>query len=116
MSKKILSVGFEFPGNAAEYVSLTSNRSLLDADIIIFQPAMRQHYDSYDAFQGKPKLSESDSFRAVEDAAHWRSELNAAFDAGKTIVIYLSELEEYYIYIRVNKPTLEQVEAELLLI
>lgn len=98
MSKKILSVGFEFPGNAAEYVPLTSNRSLLDADIVIFQPAMRQHYNSYDAFKGRPKLSESDSFKAAEDAAHWRSELNAALDAGKTIIIYLSELEEYYIY------------------
>jgi hypothetical protein len=59
---------------------------------------MTHHYDSYEAFQGKPKLSESDSFRAVEDAAHWRSELKAAFDAGKTIIIYLSKLEEYYIY------------------
>ena len=98
MSKRILSVGFNFPGNEAEYVPLTSDRSLLDADIIVFQPEMESHYSSYDAFQGKPKLSETDSFRAVEDAAHWRSELKAAFDAGKTIIIYLSKLEEYYIY------------------
>jgi hypothetical protein len=98
MSKKILSVGFEFPGNVAEYVPLKSDRSLLDADIIVFQPRMQYHYNSFDAFQGKPKLSESDSFRAVEDSAHWRSELKAAFDEGKTIIIFLSKLEEYYIY------------------
>lgn len=98
MSKKILSVGFEFPGNAAEYVSLKSDRSLLDADIIIFQPEIKNHYSSYEAFQGKPQLTEHDSFRAVEDAAHWRTELKAALDAGKTVIIYLSKLEEYYIY------------------
>ena len=98
MSKKILSVGFEFPGNVAEYVPLKSDRSLLDADIIVFQPKMQSQYSSFDAYQGKPLLGQSDSFMAVEDSAHWRSELKAAFDAGKTIIIFLSTLEEYYIY------------------
>jgi hypothetical protein len=98
MAKKILSVGFEFPGNAAEYVSLKSDRSLLDADIIVFQPKIQYQYRSSGVYQGKPNLSESDSFRVVEDSAHWRSELKAAFDEGKTIIIFLSRLEEYYIF------------------
>lgn len=98
MPKKILSVGFEFPGNAAEYVPLTSDRSLLDADIIVFKPSMASHYTSSETRQGKPLLGEHDSFRAVEDAAHWHSELKASFDVGRTIVVYLSKLEEYYIH------------------
>jgi hypothetical protein len=98
MSKKIFSVGFEFPGDAAEYIPLTSDRSLLDADIIVFEPSMASHYMSFESCQGKPLISEHDSFRMAEDAAHWRSELRAAYDAGKTIIIYLSELEEYYIH------------------
>lgn len=98
MPKKILSVGFEFPGNATEYVPLTSDRSLLDADVIVFEPSMASHYRSYETHQGKPLLGEHDSFRAVKDAAHWRSELKAAFDAGRTIIVYLSKLEEYYVH------------------
>lgn len=98
MPKNILSVGFEFPGNAAEYVPLTSDRSLLDADIIIFEPLMESQYEYFETFQGKPRLDDHDSFQVVEDAAHWRSELKAAFEAGRTIIIYLSKLEEYYIY------------------
>ena len=44
MVKKIISVGFEIPGNVAEYVSLRSNRSLLDADIVVFQPSIKGEY------------------------------------------------------------------------
>jgi len=47
--------------------------------------------------QGKPRLTEHASFEVVNDAAHWRSELQNAFNAGKTILIYLSELQEYFI-------------------
>jgi hypothetical protein len=98
MAKRIFSVGFEFPGDAAEYIPLSSDRSLLDADIIVFEPSMASNYLSDKTYRGKPLINEHDSFRMEEDAAHWRSELKAAFDAGKTIIIYLSELEEYYIH------------------
>jgi len=98
MPKKVISVGFEFPGNAAEYIPFNSDRSLLDADIIVFQPAMRSQYSAYDSYKGKPLFDEHDSFKAVEDASHWLSELKNAFDAGKTIIIYLSKLEEFHVH------------------
>jgi hypothetical protein len=98
MTKRILSVGFEFPGGVVEYVPIKSGRSLLDADIIVFAPKMEHEYYSYDNYQGKPLLSDDDSFKANEHAAHWRSELKAAFNAGRTIIVYLTKLEEYYVH------------------
>lgn len=97
MAKKIISVGFEIPGNVVESVSLRSNRSLLDADIVVFQPSMKGEYLAPRHYQGKPRLSEHDSFQVVKDASHWRSEIQTAFNSGKTIFIYLSELQEYFV-------------------
>jgi hypothetical protein len=97
MAKKIISVGFEIPGGVAESVSLRSNRSLLDADIVVFSPQMGGEYYISHSHQGKPRLGESDSYKVVGDAAHWRSELQMAFNAGKTIIIYLTELKEYFV-------------------
>ncbi len=67
-----------------------SDQTLLDADIIVFQPAIAP-YVSYEGYQGKPLLSESASFRAKEVLAHWRTELKAAFDAGKIVVVFLAK-------------------------
>lgn len=97
MAKKIISVGFEIPGGVAEYVPLRSNRSLLDADIVVFTPRISSEYYTSSYHQGKPHLGESDSFEVVGHAAHWRSEIQGAFNTGKTIIIYLTELKEYYI-------------------
>jgi hypothetical protein len=97
MAKNIISVGFNIPGNAAEYVSLHSNRSLLDADIVVFQPLIKGLYHISHQHQGKPRLSEHASFQVVKDAAHWRSEIQEAFISGKTIFIYLQELDEYFV-------------------
>ncbi len=95
MAKNIISVGLVIPG--IKYVSLRSNRSLLDADIVIIKPYMGSEYDISHHHQGKPRLTEHASFEVVKDAAHWRSEIQGAFSAGKTIFIYLSELQEYFV-------------------
>lgn len=97
MAKKIISVGFEIPGDVAEYISLRSNRSLLDADIVVFSPQMGSEYYITRQYKGKPRLGESDSFKVVGDAAHWRSEIQMAFSTGKTIIVYLTELNEFYV-------------------
>lgn len=97
MAKKIISVGFEIPGGVAEHVSLRSNRSLLDADIVVFSPRMEDEYYVSHYHQGKPRLGESDSFQVVNDATHWRSEIQMAFNTGKTIIIYLTKLAEYFV-------------------
>lgn len=67
-----------------------SDRSLLDADIVVIQPSLPSEYGrSGQFFAGQPVLQDTPSFRVREAAAHWRSELVAALADGKTIVVFL---------------------------
>ncbi len=95
--KTIFSVGFAFPGDAAEHVSFLSDQSLLDADIIVYAPSFRE-CDYLEHYQGKPCLTESSSFRAKQQLTHWRTELLAAVEAGKVVIIYLVRPEEVIVY------------------
>lgn len=92
----ILSVGYSFPGGEVEDVELESRRSLLDADIVLFEPAIPHKFHSR-TYQGKPSLTEESSFKAKEAVAHWKSEMRAALDAGKLIVIFLAAPEEVFV-------------------
>jgi len=46
MSKDILSVNFEIPGFSSNFVKFTSNKSLMDADILLYNPNILPEYDS----------------------------------------------------------------------
>lgn len=96
-TKTIFTVGFQLPTkDIFQYQSFHSNASLLDADLILFEPNLeyRVHYSN--TFQGKPSLSELCSTQCIEAVKHWREELNIAFKSGKTIIIFLNEFEEVY--------------------
>lgn len=95
MPLSILSVGFEFPGGVVEGVELESDRSLLDADIIVFEPGIPHKFYT-ETFQGKPSLSDESSFRAREAIAHWRSEILASIEAGKLVVVFLAAPVDVY--------------------
>lgn len=95
MSRTILSVGFEVPGGEIDEIELLSNRSLLDADIIVFQPGIPYTYGG-DTYLGKDCLSDDGSFRVREAMSHWRRELAEAVDAGKIVVLLLAEPEVVY--------------------
>jgi hypothetical protein len=96
--KKIISVGFYFPGDVVDYVGFNSDTSLLDADIIIYSPNIFEYSHRYGSLhQGKPALNDSASFALQEQSAHWRRELKDACDAGKTTFIFLNKLEEVFI-------------------
>ena len=87
--KNIFSIGFTFPGNTAEYLSFDSEQSLLDADIIVFNPDISNIYNTHSYYQGKKRLHDSCSFKLKENTSHWRRELLTAFNSGKTIFIFL---------------------------
>lgn len=96
--KNIISVDFEFPGGITDYSAFDNNISLLDADIIVFNPNI-SHFTLYasENYQGKPSLSESRSFELKERLNHWRKELIDAYNSGKTIFFFLEELQEVFI-------------------
>jgi hypothetical protein len=98
-ARKLLSVGAELPGDAFEYVPIDSNQSLLDADLIVFEPDIpADYYDYGNRYQGKSLLNQSGSFTAVEKASHWRSELMTAVEHGKTVLVFLAAPQEAYVY------------------
>jgi len=98
MGKKIVTVGLEIPGHSNLYLSLNSDQSLLDYDIIVFVPDISDLSNSYgEYYQGKPCLSDNASFILKEKALRWKQELLTAFEHGKTILIYLPELKEVFV-------------------
>jgi hypothetical protein len=89
-------VGLDIPGDASESVAILSDRSLLDADLVIFQPEIPPLYGST-SYQGKRCLDDDDSFRLKEAIAHWRRELAAALEAGKKVILMLSAPEVIFV-------------------
>lgn len=100
MPKKILTVGFHLGSDDAEYSPFNTKTSLLDWDIVLFLPNIGEfltyEYDNSE-YQGKLCLNNTKSFRLREACAHWRREIAQAVDAGKIVVVFLSEPEQVFV-------------------
>ena len=95
--KRILTVGCEIPGGFGEYVDILSKASLLDGDLVLFQPTIRPDLAS-ESHQGRPLHPESNSSRVREAVAHWKKELQDAVGAGKTVFVLLGRVESALVY------------------
>jgi len=97
MAKKtIFTVGLDLPSNDFQYKSFHSNISLLDADIVLFQPNLIYKTDYSGTYNGKPSLTDTSSTECIESINHWKDELKTTFESGKTIFIFLNAYEEVY--------------------
>lgn len=94
MSKSVLYVGSDFPGGVVEEVSFSSRRSLLDFDVVLFEPP---EIHSARRYQGKSSLDEAESFRLRESCDHWRGEISEALAAGKTVIIFLEPYRDFFV-------------------
>lgn len=92
-----MSVEAELAVDDIEYCGFGSDTSLLDWDIILFKPQIHTIADYSSQYQGKPSLTDSSSFRLKEQSEHWRREIKDAVDSGKTVIVFLAELEEVFI-------------------
>lgn len=93
----ILTVGYEIPGHSDCYLNFKSDRSLMDADIVVFQPTLKDfHQSTY--YMGKRRISDDDSPEAVEHCKRWRQEISEALKAGKTVIVFLDTDEEVYVH------------------
>jgi len=98
MIKNILAVGVKLASEEVKHEDFSAKLSLLDWDIIIFKPDIGDFlYHQRDEHLGKTCLDDSASFQLKEACSHWRREIRQAFDSGKTILIFLPELEEVYV-------------------
>ena len=100
-NKTIFTVGFELPTkNIFEYKSFHSNASLLDADIILFEPKLiyQTDYLTGTQYNGKPNLSDESSTKCNYSIKHWEGELKLAYESGKTIFIFLTTPEDVFIH------------------
>jgi hypothetical protein len=98
--KTIFSIGLDLPSvDGFKTFDMSSDQSLLDADIVI----VRQNIEIYkrhavERHNGKLLLSENLSFSLMEKVNHWSSQIKIAFDAGKTIVVFLPAKDEVFRY------------------
>ena len=96
MLKKIITIGYDIPGYAESFHTYSSDQSLLDADMVVFEPNF-ENYSSESYYQGKPSYDENESFRLQEDTKHWRKELSTALEEGKTIFVFFGRFEEFFV-------------------
>lgn len=94
---RIFTVGFDLPGDEFEYIEFESDTTLLDADIILFEPTIGNP-SSYESYNGKTLLSEYSSFSTKQHLDHWRSEIVTATKAGKLVIVYLAKPRDCYRY------------------
>ncbi|MBN3741215.1 MULTISPECIES: hypothetical protein [Burkholderia] len=92
---KIYTVGFDLPGNEFQYVDFNSDTTLLDADIVLYEPTLGSP-QSVESYNGRALLTEHASFIAKQRLDHWRSEIVGAVNAGKLVIVFLRKPKEYY--------------------
>jgi hypothetical protein len=95
MAARVFTLGRPLPGNAGEYAAFKSDKSLFDADVIVFTPTF-DDYNSSESYAGKPLISEGDSPHLINDCAHWRHEIEVAVEAGKVVFVMLVKPDEVY--------------------
>ena len=95
MTKTVFTVACEIPGGFGEYVSFGSRASLLDADFVLFGPDLGETR-SYNSYMGKRLLSDTSSFEVQEAIGHWRRELAAILQAGRTVFMLMKSREDVY--------------------
>ncbi|HET8919167.1 MAG TPA: hypothetical protein VFN27_05765 [Xanthobacteraceae bacterium] len=97
--KRIFTVGFSLPGEEFEYIGFDSDQTLLDADIILYEPTFGNYDFEFDReYGGKRILSHYSSFSTKTRLDHWHAEIVAAVNAGKLVIIFLAKPIEYCRY------------------
>lgn len=96
--KTVFTIGVCLPGNAGKHVAFNSDISLLDADVVLMRLDISDVYDyGSDSYQGKRCYSEHSSFELKERLAHWKRELRAATESGKTVFLLLNERDDLFV-------------------
>jgi hypothetical protein len=93
MARKLISIGYEITGFSEDCYFYSSDQSILDSDVLVFEP---ETYDT--TYGGKTSLTESGSFTIQQEAEHWRRELSTALEDGKTVFLIFRKFQIVEIY------------------
>lgn len=97
-AKTIFTVGFQLhTKDIFQYQSFHSNDSLLDADIILFEPNLFYELNYPSHYNGKPSLSDESSVKCANSIKHWNTDIKNAYENGKTIFVFLTIPEDVFI-------------------
>lgn len=102
MNKTIFTIEYEIPGHSELKLDYSSRKSLMDADIILFNPKIPCYEKEIlvnGLHNGKACYSQNGSYKLEEDMGHWKMELASALRNGKTIFLLLNSKEEFYNYV-----------------
>ena len=107
--KKVSAVNCLIPGGFDNGIEFLSKGSLLDGDMVIFNPELpRVLMMSADDWKGKPLLIGKTARLAGGAIDHWTRELKAALEAGMNVFLMMAECEEFYIRFQQAWSTREQ--------
>lgn len=96
MSKKIFSIGYQIPGDHAEHVDLSSEQSLMDADILLISPDSLKPSGGWVSFSSGGGCYDVGSSRIhTQRIFQLKKEIIDHLNFGKNVFILLSKKEEY---------------------
>ena len=96
MTRQLLTIGIEIPGQGENDIDFSDHFSLMDADVLVISPSsVRPSGDwvTFSAGGGCYNVEPSKNFQ--EKSAHLRKELLDLLNSGKTAFIFLSRKEEF---------------------
>ncbi|MFV9482280.1 hypothetical protein ACNI3T_00505 [Christiangramia sp. ASW11-125] len=98
--KDIVALNFYLPTNEDDFISLKSNESLSDADLVICSLNWDNTKFSYghdSSYRGKTSYNLNISSKILESSKHWNRELDTYLKSGRNLYLFLSEKKEFWI-------------------
>lgn len=96
MKKRIISIGFDIPGFDDRCYDYNSSQSLLDADIVVFEPDF-SCYEQHSVHRGAPYFDKNESFTLIKNTEHWHLEISTALREGKTVFVFMGQYKEIFV-------------------
>jgi hypothetical protein len=97
MGLRIFCFGVRLPPvDGLEHLPLSSKQSLLDADMVVMRPSLRD-FRSDEHFQGLRSLDDNASFQVQNALAAWSEKLKAAREAKKIVIFLMPEREDVFV-------------------
>ncbi|MBI1275067.1 hypothetical protein GC177_03745 [bacterium] len=106
MAKKIFSVGYEIPGDQAECIEFSSEKSLMDADILLINPDSICPSGDWVSFTSSDGgcYNVDASRKYKQKVSNLRKEIKDHLDNGQNVFILLSKERKYSLASRVSSP------------